>query len=353
MDRVRQIQNELSACQSELSWYLGAAESSKPNVLWDEVMNFFKGFKKLVHTFTLDEEVKQSILSQVEGFSIEFGESVRVSYPYHGGLMCFVFYYDINDSVIKVETQCIIDSPYLDRYFIDVKKITVATDLIETMARFLKPVNRYLDASGLAQLFVRAYFQRRSDVLYDDGDVCILKPGAVGGMVVFHFVAPENVEQVRKSGLCRKNEEAVWFRAPALRSNERMEWIPRVKEINSNYPGGEGVKRASGKYVCIRIDPKRTYVYSNIARNENWHGWLTSRRALYDYISTLASNRAVNDVEGAFNALTYEAVDSRHEGVFETDGRHFKRPYTNYPMNINAVILVDRDIPAEWFVKYF
>jgi hypothetical protein len=181
----------------------------------------------------------------------------------------------------------------------------------------------------------------KTDVIYQDNDVCILRPDAVGGVVVFHFVAPDDVATVRLNGLPCKGGRKVRFRAPAFLENANMERAPSVLSINVNYPKGNGVE-GNGYYACIRIDPKSTYIYSNPAVDRSESLGEKSRISLSEYVSTLKENLSDESENCVFNAITFKRVDSSTPLVW---------PFVDNPVNTYGVILVNCDVPEEWFVN--
>jgi len=373
MKRVELVNRELRACRLELSRlgglrYLGALADglAEQKVEWDDVVGFFRRFKKLFHEFRLDKGVKDAIGYGLTNITVRVeDEAVVVDYIEDGDKISVLFMYA--EGVVEKKTYFMInpENPVPDWDCDSV--VRNLEDMKEAVAQFLEPVNDDLDAVGLAELFVTTYFKVKKasppplpnflkpnprptgDILYENADVCILRPDAVGGMVVVFRVALGDELIVRRDGL-QPSDGYVAFQAPAFKRKENMASKPTESDIDANYPVGGGVSKNS-MTVCIRIDPARTYVYSKLARKEGRAGWRSSRRALYDYISIMGLNKADTVRYDVFNAMTHELVGAEKRGITGPDNR-YEWPYRYGPINTSAVILVDRIIPAAWLVKF-
>jgi len=119
------------------------------------------------------------------------------------------------------------------------------------------------------------------DILFQDADVCILKPSVKKGILIFtNYNQPAGTPSLCEAGLKtgerlrseklsfvgsnlpgRKIHPYIFFRAP-VKSTE-IDYTSVDDEIESVF--GESALAETG-YVWIRVDPAQTYVYSSEIR---------------------------------------------------------------------------------------
>ncbi len=115
----------------------------------------------------------------------------------------------------------------------------------------------------------------RSDIMYQDDLVCILKPDVKKGIIIWsHYTQPQGMaslcefglmtgEQLRLQGIefgRDKIHPYIFFRAPYF--SREIDYSTPETEIRSSY--GENLYLPSK--VFIRVDPNRTYVFSSEIR---------------------------------------------------------------------------------------
>jgi hypothetical protein len=198
-----------------------------------------------------------------------------------------------------------------------------------------------------------------SDVLWQDDDVCILKPETVGkGIVVYHAFPIEYADDIYKNGLILGagfkitgtrsiNHPYIFFRAPGRLVCPVSSVFPSVNEINANYYPNIGIKKDNSTrgFFCIRIDPDKTFVYSSECR-ANFYGtdnWKRSRKSLREFWDIIEENRTTVGPDAMYNLYTY---------IKCLYGTNYSKDLTVAPPEYNSEILVRRNIPAEWMVHY-
>jgi len=190
-----------------------------------------------------------------------------------------------------------------------------------------------------------------TDVLFEDEDVCVLRPDSPRGLVVFHKYLERFHDQITREGLVLGsglrtgtrsiNHPFIFFRAPSRNSatghNPRR---PTLLDISCNYEPCQ-IDLANPFLFCIRIDPARTAVYSSEARVNYWGTdlWRGSRVPMQTYWDILDSNKS-SRTGSFYNVLTYERCQYPSEGT------------TIAPPERNAEILVRSSIPPEWRVNF-
>ena len=198
--------------------------------------------------------------------------------------------------------------------------------------------------------YLQAGESNNGDVVYEDDDVCVLKPDSKRGIIIYHEFRESAKESIDSEGLILHAGKStgvrtvdhpyIFFRAPGAGCIE-CGLNPTVDDININYASGR--KMGSNDlqlYFCIRVDPSKTYVYSSECRAifSVTDRWEASRSTLKHYLNVIKKNTAI--VSNKYNVLTYEKADANCTG----------EEFTNYPPELNAEILVRSSIPPEWRV---
>lgn len=179
-----------------------------------------------------------------------------------------------------------------------------------------------------------------SDILFQDRDVCILKPDSDRGILIYTISRPRfggNTKTVCQEGLLSYNEllkrhpeyklkprlglyinsnhnDLIFFRAP---------FTSDVNSFESSY-NGESPKDMLSKYspetiVTIRIDPDLTWVYSSEIRvMGSYSNLLRSRipmRAYLEKLKTMPKEYLKNGKNMYANIITYEKVFKNSKNV--------------------------------------
>lgn len=203
---------------------------------------------------------------------------------------------------------------------------------------------------------------RRSDVLFQDKDICILKPDSKRGILLYHASThtnicaeglftynevrkrhPELQLRERKATAINKNNDLIKFRAPFTTDLENF-----VTMYGAEPRHLMGTDKPE-VIVIIRVDPDKTFVYSSEART---HGddetLMKSRLPMRSYLKRIASKATLKveyPKEVCGNVLTYET-----KLVHTDETCHY--PWIKYlPIERNAEVVIERPhIPTNWFV---
>lgn len=139
------------------------------------------------------------------------------------------------------------------------------------------------------------------DILFQDEDICILKPDSQRGILVIHstknadicndglYSYNELLNRKPELGLERKksmfpgHSDIIYFRAPY--NND-------ITSIDSLYPGFYFDE--NNYYILIRIDPDKTYIYNQEGRvYNNYDNYKSSRISFTDYFKIIESNKLI------------------------------------------------------------
>lgn len=213
-------------------------------------------------------------------------------------------------------------------------------------------------------------------VLWEDKDVCILHPNAVGrGIVVYHIFPKEYSPSIAEKGLVlgagitiNHNRSVEYpyhfFRAPAKLECNPVPSIPSLQSINANYASNNAVNASNTHkgFFCIRIDPAKTSVYSSECRVAFWGTgrWKASRKTLTEYIGVLERNSLARQLHrdlnprnygyDMFNVFTNEIAFA---DILQNEATKQDCIMTNAPPEYNSEILVAlKVIPSHWQVKF-
>jgi len=208
-----------------------------------------------------------------------------------------------------------------------------------------------------------------ADVIYQDDDVCILRPEVKKGVLLFHHFASVNVcEEGLKTGQLLHSEGVdferhvyhpySFFRAPYY-SNE-IDYTSVETEIKSLY--GDIDMR---NLAFIRVNPSQTFTYSSEIRAEKdfrdpyYHNFLmNSRKSLTDYLRIIAENERIKR-ENPYSQHVYNLYTSRidysvpYQNKLQINNlsRYVKFPKNLVPVERNSEVLVRLPhIPNDFFV---
>ena len=182
------------------------------------------------------------------------------------------------------------------------------------------------------------------DIMYQDRDVCILRPEVKKGILVFsNYTQPKNspplCETGLKSGKQLRSEGVdfgrsvyhpyIFFRAPFYA--HPIDYSSIDAEIESSFGKGFG----GGTRVWIRVDPDRTYVYSSELRMSEARKRMldASRKTMTDYLRIINANKAL--VPGPEQEAKYHLISSQ-KMLFPKMARSFRfnnNGYWNNPFS--------------------
>jgi hypothetical protein len=164
------------------------------------------------------------------------------------------------------------------------------------------------------------------DIMYEDFDVCILKPGVKKGVLVFtHYTQPPDMDTLCKLGLktgLQLSLEGVnfgrsiqhpyiFFRAP-YRSTE-IDYSSVEKEIESSF---DKYALNDKNLVFIRVDPDKTFVYPSEIRvkfrGKNIDKHLKeSRKTMTEYFKILKENEEeIKTIPSGYGPI-YDLISSK------------------------------------------
>ena len=201
--------------------------------------------------------------------------------------------------------------------------------------------------------YLQAGESNNGDVVYEDSDVCVLRPDSKRGIIIYHEFRESAKKSIDRQGLRVKplrsiavrevDDPYILFRAPGAGCNECGP-NPTVNDINRNYaPAYQISENDLGLYFCIRVDPSKTFVLSSQSRARypgyhafNW--WNFSRSTLQNFLEVIQKN---SDIESdKYNIFSYKKVGPAWNG----------KEITTFPPESYAEILVKSSIPPEWRV---
>ena len=212
----------------------------------------------------------------------------------------------------------------------------------------------------------------QEDILYQDSDVCILKPDVKKGVLIFSNIANTSIyndglktgKQLEKEGIDFGRSmihDYSFFRAPKMTGPIIRDTVQ--SEIASLYDPNLNL---SSK-VWIRIDPKRTFVYSSEIRAKFYpqfrfgtHEYLEnleqevskSRKTMIEYFQILKQNALILDEVNAnpdcIQKPCYNLFSSRVQ-MFHVNQQY---PWDIENIDINSEILVRiNNLTPNFFVK--
>lgn len=213
------------------------------------------------------------------------------------------------------------------------------------------------------------------DILYQDADVCILKPGVKKGVLIFtDYTQPAGMPPLCEAGLktgAQLHREGVdfgrsmihnyiFFRAPYF--SDPIDYTSIDTEIASSFGNTES---AVPSRVWIRIDPEKSNVYSSEIRArfspKVRHGspeYLSaietqvknSKKSMTEYLRILGENETViTDIEPGKKPL-YNLFSSKAEPFPMAYTARY--PFDSHNINKNSEVLVRvPHLTPNYFVK--
>lgn len=189
------------------------------------------------------------------------------------------------------------------------------------------------------------------DIMYQDKNVCILKPHVKKGIIVFSNYESNNFDISKvglKSGLQLYKEciefgrvvqhSYIFFRAPYYSPTD-IDYSSIETEIASLY-GNDQINIKNVAY--IRVDPCNTFVYSSEIRVEYVYKHESfinnSRKRLSSYLYIINQNKIMEDNIPSDRQIFYNLFSSEACYFILTANPH--KPYNDLPINRNSEILV-------------
>lgn len=221
-----------------------------------------------------------------------------------------------------------------------------------------------------------------SDIIFQDGLVCILKPDVKKGIIVWHhYEQPPDMDSLCEFGLktgAQLQSEGVdfgrttihphiFFRAPYL--SRDIDYSTPENEIFSSFGKDQIGKEPR---VFIRVDPDNTYVFSSEIRPINPSDINRSKKLLSEYLMIIAENLEIERSstfymtdQPAYNLFTSRLVKVPYRPAEKASGTRrgrTRRPIYNHniglryplvyaPIERNSEILVSLPhLTREYFV---
>lgn len=209
----------------------------------------------------------------------------------------------------------------------------------------------------------------QEDILYQDHDVCILKPDVKKRVLIFSAVYDKSIfkdglktgKQLKKEGIDFGRSmihNYSFFRAPTF-----LHPIIRESEIESFFESN--VNSCSSLKVWIRVDPKQTFVYSSEIRakfipqfafgtseylNALEQEVTKSRKPMIEYFRILEENALVNANSDSLKKPFYNLFSSRVKMFPNTFNPQY--PWNSENINRQSEVLVRlNNLTPNFFVK--
>jgi len=227
-----------------------------------------------------------------------------------------------------------------------------------------------------------------SDIKYKDELVTILHPHIQKGVLIVYFYNAEDREQIVRDGIktgeqlqkegygIEKSKNIIhpyiFFRSPFnkfLKENKLETYKNVHSELKNSFgnllilEGDETkyMKFATNNFVCIRVDPENTKVFSSEIITQQFYDIKKSFESKYKKSGKTLSNYLDIITENSKRKNTYETHDifynllTSKKFVVEKTSKmslSLTYPYNKYPIERNSEILVKLPIlTPEFFVK--
>ena len=215
--------------------------------------------------------------------------------------------------------------------------------------------------------------EKDSDVLFQNDDVCVLKPDSPRGILIFsrvrldrskyksdeefkkakHNVCSEGIYshrelrtkkpelQLKDRATHGDHDDLIFFRAPFNSDISTFETAYGCSPSDLNYAHENHIIT-----VLLRIDPEKTFVYSSEIRAIKPEVIKGSRRPMMEYLKIIQKNKELprpQKTKWRANLLSYELQ-------YVSNSLHSSFPFHDY-WNINRnteVVVKIPHIPAEW-----
>jgi hypothetical protein len=195
---------------------------------------------------------------------------------------------------------------------------------------------------------------KKSDIMYKDDLVCILKPEVKKGIIVWsQFNQPKGMNSLCDLGLKTGKQlrddgidfgrttihPYIFFRAPYI--SRAIDYSSVENEIISSYEA-----KQIGPKVFIRVDPDNTYVFSSEIRATHPEHIEKSKKTLTAYLETIRKNAEIlptlyplseKKTQPAYNLYSSELVPVSNDGIEYTTVMY---PLNSSPIERNSEILV-------------
>ena len=199
------------------------------------------------------------------------------------------------------------------------------------------------------------------DVLYQDEKVCILKPDVKKGVLVWHIFQETpgiDIPSVGlKSGVQMQSEgyefgrsifhPYIFFRAPFY--NNKIDYTSFESEVLSSY---DDWVLKENRIMFIRVDPKRTRVYSSeIRASRHPKEWKNSEKWMNKYFSVLwSNNKDLKELQKPGLVPYWNLFSSEMRLHNSTASKVY--PWNSYPIHRCSEVLVELPhMQPHYFVK--
>jgi hypothetical protein len=200
------------------------------------------------------------------------------------------------------------------------------------------------------------------DILFQDDDVCILKPNVKRGILVASRHDKKYLKDIFVNGLrsgqqLKKDEVEygrstahpyIFFRAPFY--SREINYDSINTEIISSF-GDTYTRDQKSVFMFIRVDPDRTYVYSSELRVK-YYGEESmvrnSRKTLSEYLAIIKQNETMEKLITSETKVLYDLFSSKAK-IFSKMAT-YSDAYCDCPINRNSEILVRMPYMS---MKYF
>ena len=209
----------------------------------------------------------------------------------------------------------------------------------------------------------------KEDILYQDSDVCILKPHVKKGILIWHryqnpssngidipAVGLKSGAQLKKEGVdtgrCN-HHSCIFFRAPHIKASN-IDYTSFATEVRSSYYSFVAEEK---NLMFIRVDPAQTNVYASEIRVSSYPETINqSKKTMLKYLDVIDQNKKTWDSPWDRNKMTplWHLYDGlmilAKKNLFFTADK-FWQPFVEWPTNMHSEVFVTTPhIPPEFFV---
>lgn len=196
------------------------------------------------------------------------------------------------------------------------------------------------------------------DILFQNKDVCILKPDSERGVPIYHLSSNPNIcidKLYSYNGLRKAKPELrlktmihprdpdhfnyIFFMPPYSKTGEKT-----FEDYHGKTPKKILSKKEYESMAIIKVDPEKTFVYFQMARSENNAengNIINSRMRLSDFIEYTSHGKEVLEIAGVSNSL--KKFFKQHP-YFNTNGAWEVIVKTDF-LDRSSYICVENNIP--------
>lgn len=250
----------------------------------------------------------------------------------------------------------------------------IATQRNATQKKFIKSKRNSTKRKLMGGMYEEQEIpEKDSDVLFQDNDVCVLKPDSPRGILIFSRVRLDRSKyktdkefEDAKLNVCSEgiySHRELRKKKPELQLNDRGTYDDHNDLIFFRAPFNSDIHTFETAYECspsdlnfkkenhiitvlLRIDPEKTFVYSSEIRAKKPEEIKGSRKPMMEYLQIIEQNKELQRLPNTklrANLLTYKQS-------YVPNSFHSLFPFLDYwPINRNTEVVVKiPHIPAEW-----